>query len=133
MGQKWRLQILVADDDDATRAMIGATLRRNGYDVLEARDGSEALQSMRSESPDLVVLDLMMPVVSGWDVLVVRAGDAALRRIPVIVASANRSPELLDALKYGVMALLPKPFELDVLHALVSSCLVAATDQIAPR
>jgi CheY-like chemotaxis protein len=111
------------DDDDAIRAMIGATLRRAGYGVLEARNGAEALDFMRSGSPRLVVLDLMMPVVSGWDVLVIRAADEALRRIPVIVASADRGPELLTAVQSGITAILPKPFELQLLLSLVVGCL----------
>lgn len=62
--------------------MIRAALRRDGYVVYEARNGREALDAMRARRGDLVVLDLMMPEVSGWDVLETRAADAELRRIP---------------------------------------------------
>jgi len=115
--------ILVVDDDDSIRQLIRATLRRRGYAVAEARNGREALESMRAGWSDLVVLDLMMPEVSGWEVLAERAADDALRRIPVIVASASRGPEAAEVLSRGICALLPKPFELETLCALVASCL----------
>jgi CheY-like chemotaxis protein len=115
--------ILVVDDDDSIRGMIRATLQRSGYKVCEARNGREALEEMRGGGSDLVVLDLMMPEVSGWEVLQIRAADEQLRRIPVIVASANRGPEIAEAVNGGICALLPKPFELDALRALVVSCL----------
>jgi CheY-like chemotaxis protein len=115
--------ILVVDDDDSIRRMVQATLQRSGYEVCEARNGREALAEMRGGRSDLVVLDLMMPEVSGWDVLKIRAEDEQLRRIPVIVASANRGPEIAEAVSGGICALLPKPFELDALRALVVSCL----------
>jgi CheY-like chemotaxis protein len=123
--------VLVVDDDDSIRKMIRALLTRSGYSVCEARNGREALDEMRAGRADLVVLDLMMPEVSGWDVLIARAADADLRRIPVIVASANRGPEIADALRGGICALLPKPFELEALRALVASCLVHPHDDRA--
>lgn len=121
--------VLVVDDDPAIRRMVRATLRRSGYDVCEARNGREALEEMRTGRSHLVVLDLMMPEVSGWDVLRIRATDETLRRIPVIVASANRGPEIAEAVKGGICALLPKPFELDTLRAVVESCLAHGHEQ----
>jgi CheY-like chemotaxis protein len=123
MAEALRRCILVVDDDDSIRRMICVTLKRSGYEVCEARNGREALVAMRSGESDLVVLDLMMPEVTGWDVLRIRAEDESLRRIPVIVASANRGPEIVDAVKGGICALLPKPFELTALQAVVASCL----------
>ena len=115
--------ILIVDDDDAIRSLIRVTLTRNGYDVREARNGREALDVMRTGASDLVVLDLMMPEVTGWDVLDARAADERLRRIPVIVASAARGPEVASVVTHPISALLPKPFELETLCALVASCL----------
>jgi CheY-like chemotaxis protein len=123
MAGQTRACILVVDDDDAIRRMIQATLLRVGYEVCEARNGREALEIMRAGESDLVVLDLMMPEVTGWDVLDARAADETLRKIPVIVASACRGPEVGAALSGGICALLPKPFELDTLRALVTTCL----------
>jgi two-component system chemotaxis response regulator CheY len=113
--------VLVVDDDESIRRMLTTTLRRNGYEVREARNGREALDEMRGGGVELVVLDLMMPEVSGWDVLNVRTGEAALRRIPVIVVSAARGPEIVVAVTHGVYAWLPKPFDLAALQTLVAS------------
>ncbi len=105
--------------------MMIAALRREGYVFFEAVNGQEALEIMRVERPDVVVLDLMMPIVSGWDVLKQRAGDPALLAIPIIIVSANRGPELATAMDKGICAFLPKPFDIRALSALVRSCLTA--------
>lgn len=103
--------------------MIVSTLRRDGYAMSEARNGREALEAMHSKHEDLVLLDLMMPEVSGWDVLRVRKDDEALRRIPVIVITAHHGADVPDSAESGVCALLHKPFELSALHELVKTCL----------
>ena len=59
-------QILVVEDDDAIRELVSDVLRDDGYDVREATNGVEALGRIREERPDLIVLDLMMPVMDGW-------------------------------------------------------------------
>jgi CheY-like chemotaxis protein len=115
-------RVLVVDDDPAIRRMMIAALRREGYIFFEAANGKEALQIMRRERPSVVLLDLMMPMVSGWDVLKERAADPSLHNIPVIVVSANRGPELATAMD-GICAFLPKPFDIAVLNSLVRSCL----------
>jgi len=106
--------------------MIVAALKRDGYVFLEAPNGRDALDLMRSEHPDVVVLDLMMPVVSGWDVLRERQQDPVLRDIPVIVVSANRDPDVAIAVNAGICAFLPKPFDIGALSALVKSCMPPA-------
>jgi CheY-like chemotaxis protein len=119
--------VLVVDDDPNIRRMIVAALRREGYGFLEAPNGREALDLMRSERPDVVVLDLMMPVLSGWDVLKEREHDPDLRPIPVIIVSANRDPEVATAVDKGICAFLPKPFDIGALSALVKTCLPRAS------
>ena len=114
------------DDDPNIRRMIVAALKRDGYSFLEAPNGRDALDLMRAEHPDVVVLDLMMPVLSGWDVLRERMADAELRRIPVIIVSANRDPEVAHAVSQGICAFLPKPFDIGALSALVRSCMPPA-------
>jgi CheY-like chemotaxis protein len=125
--QESPFSVLVVDDDASIRRMIIAALRREGYRFLEAANGKEALDLMRAESPDVVVLDLMMPLVSGWDVLRERLNDARLSKIPVIIVSANRDPELVSAVDKGVCAFLPKPFDIGALSALVRSCVSPGT------
>ena len=115
-------RILVVDDDPSIRKMIVAALRRGPYQFLEAPNGKDALDLMRSDDPDVVVLDLMMPILSGWDVLRERQNDPQLSKIPVILISANRDPEIANAVDKGVCAFLPKPFDIGALSALVQSC-----------
>jgi CheY-like chemotaxis protein len=116
--------ILVVDDDPSIRKMVIAALRRDSlpYTFAEAGNGRDALELMR-DHPDVVVLDLMMPLVSGWEVLRERSGDEELKKIPVIVVSANRDPELAMAMQGGICAFLPKPFDIGALSALVRSCI----------
>lgn len=114
--------MLVVDDDPSIRRLVIATLKREGYEFAEAANGREALERMRTDNPDVVVLDLMMPIASGWDVLQERVRDPNLSRIPVIIVSANREPELINALDKGICAFLPKPFDINALSALVKTC-----------
>jgi CheY-like chemotaxis protein len=115
--------VLVVDDDPNIRRMIVAALKRDGYSFYEDPNGRYALDLMRQQHPNVVVLDLMMPVVSGWDVLRERQNDASLSRIPVIVVSANRDPDVAVAVNAGICAFLPKPFDIGALSALVKSCM----------
>ena len=126
--------MLVVDDDPSIRKMVIAALKRDAldYTFAEAANGRDALDVMRDQLPDVVVLDLMMPLVSGWDVLRERAGDEDLRKIPVIVVSANRDPELATAVQGGICAFLPKPFDIGALSALVRSCMVPAGMPMPP-
>ena len=124
-------RVLVVDDDPSIRRMMIAALRRFGYSFVEAANGKEALEQMRATHPNVVLLDLMMPMVSGWDVLRERAGDPDLLSIPVIVVSANRSAELASAVDKGICAFLPKPFDINVLTSLVRSCLSREPNDIA--
>ncbi|MGZ8709428.1 MAG: response regulator [Thermoanaerobaculia bacterium] len=116
-------RILIAEDDPNIRRMLVVSLGREGYRTAEACNGREALLAMRAGQVDLVILDLVMPEVTGLEVLAERAGEAQLRRIPVIIITANRGDSVPAVLTDGICALLPKPFNLETLHALVTSCL----------
>ena len=120
--------VLVVDDDPAIRTLIVSSLRRDGYHLSEAANGREALEAMRRTRQDVVLLDLMMPEVSGWDVLRARKDDPELLTSAVIVVTATHDPKLAEAVASGICALLPKPFELATLHAIVRSCLAHGHD-----
>src|SRR5712691_8672893 len=96
--------VLVVDDDPNIRRMICAALRREGYQFLEAPNGRDALDLMKNEHPDVVVLDLMMPILSGWEVLQQRETEPQLRQIPIIIVSANRDPAVGTAVDKGICA-----------------------------
>jgi CheY-like chemotaxis protein len=83
-----RRTVLVADDDEGQRSLAEGLLRRAGYNVLGAGDGIEALQMIRDNHPDLVVLDLLMPRLSGFDVLRAMERDERLKNIPVVAVSS---------------------------------------------
>jgi CheY-like chemotaxis protein len=116
--------VLVVDDDVSIRRLIAAALRRDGFAYAEAGNGKEALEIMRRDHPSVVVLDLMMPVLSGWEVLKERARDPELQQIPVILVSAARGPEVAEAVDKGICAFLPKPFDIGALTSLVRNCIV---------
>ncbi len=118
-------RVLVVDDDASIRRLIVAALKRDGYAFIEAANGKEALDLMRQYHPAAVVLDLMMPVVSGWEVLRERMREADLLSIPVIIVSASRDAAIADAIDKGICAFLPKPFDIGALSALVRSCIGA--------
>lgn len=107
-----RPSVLVVDDDEAIREVVAEVLRDEGYDVTCAENGVQALRELHKENhPDLVLLDLMMPVMSGWEVLEQLQADNELSRIPVVVVSAMHAP--------GVREHLAKPIDLERLLATV--------------
>ncbi|TKB88796.1 MAG: response regulator [Nitrospira sp.] len=98
-------RIVVADDDRMFRKVAETTLRRQGYDVATASDGEEALQLIRSERPDMIVLDLIMPKLQGFDVLQTLKQDALTSAIPVIVLSSlTQEQDKQEALDLGAVA-----------------------------
>jgi len=120
-------RILIVDDDQGIRLLLVTFLRHRGFRLLEARDGRQALAEMHAGDIDLVIMDLMMPGVSGMDVLRERAADPLLHCIPMIVISANdRSQAKADVFDKDVWAVITKPFDLDVLLEAVTTCLAHA-------
>ena len=98
-------RIIVADDDRMFRKVAETTLRRQGYDVATASDGEEALQLIRSGRPDIIVLDLIMPKLQGFDVLTILKQDTLTSAIPVIVLSSlTQEQDKQEALDLGAVA-----------------------------
>jgi CheY-like chemotaxis protein len=112
--------ILVVDDEDDIRRLLRRVLSENGYDVIEAEKGLEALQSVRAHVPDLILLDAMLPEVHGFDICRRIKGSKRYGHIPIIMVSAiYRGWRFAEDLKesYGVDAFLEKPFKIgDVLN-----------------
>lgn len=102
-------RILLAEDDRFLRRAAEATLRRHGFDVLTAVDGEEALRLARAERPDLVLLDLIMPKLQGFEVLRALKQDETTAGIPVIVISnLGQDNDVRQALEAGATAYLIK-------------------------
>jgi CheY-like chemotaxis protein len=114
-------QILVVEDDPAIRELVSEVLRDDGYEVREAGNGAEALDKLRDAPPDLIVLDLMMPVMDGWTFVEECRRQDWCGEVPIIVTSASHDlPRTADHLReLGVRTCLAKPFDVDALLALV--------------
>ncbi len=98
-------RILLAEDDRFLRKAAEVTLRRHGFTVLTASDGEAALQIARAETPDLVLLDLIMPRLQGFEVLRTLKQDPATQAIPVIVLSNLGQPsDVRQAMEEGAAA-----------------------------
>ena len=111
-------RVLVVEDDPALRDIVAEALRLEGYEVREAADGSTGLTLLREWRPDTIILDLMLPGVSGFGFRTGQLADAATATVPVIVFSAQRNVEAwAESLRAD--AIIPKPFELDELLATV--------------
>jgi CheY-like chemotaxis protein len=105
-------RVLVVDDDDDIRENLVELLAGEGYEVTAAGDGRAALAEAGRSRPDVILLDLMMPVMSGWQFREAQLGDPALAGVPVVVLSAM-------AADLEVEASLPKPFLVDDLLRLL--------------
>jgi two-component system, OmpR family, phosphate regulon response regulator PhoB len=104
-------RILVVDDEPDITALVAYHLARSGYRVSTASSGTEALQAAREEQPALVVLDLMLPELSGFEVLERMRADRALAETPVLMLTARRDePDRVQGLSLGADDYLVKPF-----------------------
>jgi DNA-binding response OmpR family regulator len=105
------LTILIADDDPLLRTLVEHKLSLAGHRVIAAEDGAQALAEIGRLKPDLVVLDAMMPVLDGFEVLRRLKGDPATAGLPVIMLTAlKREADIVGALELGAADYLVKPF-----------------------
>ena len=114
-----RKRVLVIDDDLPLRGMLAAALRQHGFQVLLAGDGAEGQRALNIHHPDVVLLDLAMPDVNGWDFLQRLQETGHLGKVPIIVVSAHLRVDPQAILQMGVRAILPKPFNLPELIDLI--------------
>ena len=116
--------VLVADDNPENRDMLGRRLGREGYEVLQAAGGAEALAMLEGAQVDVVLLDVMMPDINGYDVLQRLKADGRLRDIPVLmISSLDEEESVARCIELGADDYLPKPFSPVVLRARVSASL----------
>ena len=100
--------VLVVDDAPDMLRWLTDTLEAQAYAVLVARSGEEALERLEYVVPDAVLLDLMMPVMNGWELVERLKGNARLRAVPVVVMTAASEPKLPDG-----VPLVKKPIDID--------------------
>lgn len=130
----FRSKVLVVDDMPTNVILLARELSRHGYEVLKAYNGPQALEVARSERPDLILLDLVMPVMDGIEVCRLLKADPEMRSVPIIMVSAcDREDEIVRALDAGAHDYITKPVNFRMAMARVRSAArsKAALDQVA--
>lgn len=121
-------RILVVDDEPDILLMLRMSLKGAGHDTVMAADGEMALERLEEHAPDMVLLDVMMPVMDGWGVLEAmrRRADAT----PVIVISANAGPrDAHRALELGAVEYITKPFGMEAMIATIERHLARSPEE----
>ncbi len=123
MGGK---RILIADDNKQIRMLVSATLRAGGYELIEAADGAEALEMAVSERPDLVLLDVMMPNLDGFEVLhfLRKRPECAGCKVVMLTTAASMA-DMQRGAKEGADGYVVKPFQPADLKSVVANVLAA--------
>jgi CheY-like chemotaxis protein len=104
-------RILIADDEPHIRKLVSFSLGNHGYEVVEATDGAEAVRLAGETCPDLILLDVMMPIMTGYDALRALKADGATSDIPVVMLSAkSQRSEIEEGLACGAREYITKPF-----------------------
>ena len=121
------MKILVADDEIHITTLLKITLEMHGYTVAVANDGAEALEKVEADLPDLVLLDIKMPQMNGWQVCEKLKSDERTKNIPVIMVSAFAQKEAKQrSFDLGASEFIAKPFEsaflLEIIQKVMKSC-----------
>lgn len=125
--------VLVVDDESDLLACIEGLLEDEGYSVVTCPDGKQALDYLREARPDVALVDLMMPIMSGFDLVRAVKEEQRLDGMPIVIMSAvEQRQELLQKLGDRVHAVLKKPFTADKLLGTVRKLLAAPAPAAAP-
>lgn len=120
-------KILVTEDEPYISKMLAFRLEILGYEILLATNGEQALALIESERPDLVLLDIMMPVMGGFQVLQKMRSDEKTKDIPVIILSAkSQEKDIVAGLEYGATDYVTKPFSFPELIARICRVLASS-------
>src|SRR5437867_6055636 len=114
-------KILVVDDTPQNVRLLEAVLTARGYAVVSAASGAEAIETIAKEAPDLVLLDVQMPGMNGYEVVKRLRADPATEFLPVVMVTSSGDEERLTALESGADDFVPKPFNQSELPARVRS------------
>ena len=122
-------RILVADDKATSRELIRAILEKDGYEVMEATDGCEAVLKAQEAPPDLILLDLQMPALDGFGALARLRGDSRFATLPIVAVTASAMQGDRDkAIAAGFTSYITKPVRLAVLRDELARLLGAEND-----
>jgi DNA-binding response OmpR family regulator len=115
-------KILIVEDDEQFRDMLSMRFQSQGYAVVHAKDGEEAFAQLRKEEPDLMILDLMLPKIEGFEVCRILKFEDKYKDLPIIIATALGQREHIErAINSGADAYFIKPFDMDTLLAKIAS------------
>jgi two-component system cell cycle response regulator DivK len=123
--------ILIAEDYDDNRELLRLLLSAANYDVREARNGQECLKLARQSPPDLIMVDLSMPVLDGWEVFRALKADPSTAHIPCVAFTAHTDLDRGRAMQVGFSAFVAKPFRTEELLATVAR-LVIKEPEVTP-
>lgn len=119
-----RKTIAIVEDEADTAEMFSEMMRLNGYEVVQAASGSQAISQIASTKPDLVVMDLMLPEISGMEVIQQMQRDPSMRHIPVVIVSArSMMADIQAGLDAGAISYLTKPVSYSDLLAAIQNAL----------
>jgi len=122
--------ILVAEDQEHIRSLITYKLRHSGYTVVTAVDGLEAIKKAEETNPDLILLDVMMPLLTGFEVLARLKQHEKLKTVPVLMVTAqSQEEEVIKGLELGADDYITKPFSPNELVARVKTVLLRHSKQ----
>ena len=117
-------KILVVDDEPIIVKVLESRLKSNGYEVVVAQDGQEAINKARSENPDLIILDVMLPKIDGFRVCRLLKFDDNFKHIPILMLTARiQESDQSTGKECGADAYLPKPFDPPILLAKIKELL----------
>ena len=122
-------KILLVEDQEMNRDMLSRRLKKRGYDVAIAVDGAEGVEKARAESPDLILMDMSLPVMDGWEATRILKAEEGTRAIPVVALTAHAmSTDRDKALEAGCDAYETKPVDLPKLLGTMEKLLGAQTE-----
>jgi DNA-binding response OmpR family regulator len=125
-------RILVVDDEARVMTVIQKRLESAGYEVLTAMDGNEALIKARSERPDLIILDLILPKLNGYQVCSILKRDSYYKQIPIIMLTARtQERDIEEGMRVGADAYMTKPFKNEALLAQIEQLLAKVDEKKA--
>lgn len=110
-----KLKVLVADDEPALRKLLKTNMELEGYETLEASNGAEVLACVERDNPDIILLDIMMPVMDGWEVMTALAANPEYSQKVILVSAKASDDAQLQGWELGADEYITKPFDLDSL------------------
>ena len=116
-------RILVVDDEETVRRVLRSLLQKEGYEVIEAEDGRAGVELAKKEDPDVILMDLMMPVLDGLKACRLLKEDEQTKNIPVLVITALSGENKMEAIDAGIDDFVNKPFDAQEISIRVKSML----------